>query len=76
MTDQTRMDWLLDKYVSEGRIAQTSRAAWAGRYANDSAGTEAVLAALTPTPIGVHPLHGSRVRTRLHPLFWAGGSTW
>jgi hypothetical protein len=53
MTDDIRMNAILDRCVSEGRIAQTSRASWAGRYANDPAGTEAVLAALTPTPIGV-----------------------
>jgi len=53
MTDDIRMNAILDRCVSEGRIAQTTRAAWAGRYMNDPAGTQAVLAALRPTPIGV-----------------------
>jgi hypothetical protein len=60
MTDQNRMDWLLDKCVSEGRITAAGRAEWAGRYLSDPAGTEAVLAALAPTPIGAGVLgHGT-----------------
>lgn len=64
--DDIRMNAILDRCVQEGRIAQASRAAWAGKYANDPAGTEAVLAKLTPTPIGRGVLgHGDHVDATL-----------
>jgi hypothetical protein len=52
MHDQTRMDYVLDRAQTEGRITASSRPDWAGRYLNDPANTEAWLAMLQPTPVG------------------------
>ena len=50
MLDTTRRDYVLDRYMAEGRIIQASRADWQARYDRNPAGTERVLAMLAPLP--------------------------